>query len=52
MMHITASPFHPQASGKLERYHRTAKARVNLFIYSSPRALSDTMATFEDYSQQ
>ena len=49
MKHITGSPFHPQANGKLERYHRTAKASVNLFIYHSPETLSDTTDTFVDY---
>ena len=49
MKHITASPFHPQTNRKLERYHRTAKASMNLFIYHSPEALSDAMDTFVDY---
>ena len=49
MKHIKASRFHPQTNGKLERYHRTAKARVNLFIYHRPEALSDAMATIVDY---
>ena len=29
--------------GKLERYHRTAKARVNLFVYRSPEVLKQAM---------
>ncbi len=49
MQHIVASPFHPQTNGKLERYHRTAKAKVNLFIYHSPEALREAMASFVDY---
>ena len=49
MKHITASPFHPQTNGKLERYHRTGKASVDLFIYHSPKALSDAINTFVDY---
>ena len=49
MKHITASPFHPQTNGMLDRYHRTAKASVDLFIYHSPEALSDAMDTFVDY---
>ena len=49
MKHITASPFHPQANGKLERYHRNAKASVSLFIYHSPETLSDTTDAFVDY---
>ena len=49
MKHITASPYHPQTNGKLERYHRTAKAKVNLFVYHSPGALSEAMDSFVNY---
>lgn len=49
MQHIVAAPFHPQTNGKLERYHRTAKAKVNLFVYHSPEALRKAMASFVDY---
>ena len=49
MRHIRASPFHPQTNGKIERYHRTAKARVNLFVYDRPQSLSEAMDSFVDY---
>jgi putative transposase len=49
MKHIVASPFHPQTNGKLERYHRTAKAKVNLFVYHSPEALRETLESFVYY---
>jgi hypothetical protein len=42
MKHIVAAPFHPQINGKLECYHCTAKAKVNLFIYHSPEALRES----------
>ena len=41
--------FDPQTNGKLERYHRIAKASVNLFIYHSPEALSDAIDSFVDH---
>ncbi|MFH1484298.1 MAG: DDE-type integrase/transposase/recombinase [Chloroflexota bacterium] len=46
MKHIVASPYHPQTNGKLERYHRTAKANINLFVYQSPEALEQAMGEF------
>ena len=49
MKHIVASPYHPQTNGKLERYHRTAKAKVALFTYDSPQALTEAMASFVLY---
>jgi len=49
MKHIVASPYHPQTNGKLERYHRTAKTTVNLFVYASPEALSQAMDDFVRY---
>jgi len=49
MKHIVASPYHPQTNGKLERYHRTAKARVNVFVYDSPEGLTEAMDEFVTY---
>lgn len=47
--HIYCAPHHPQTNGKLERFHETIKARLNLLVYSSPWELERTMADFIDY---
>ncbi len=31
--HITASSFHPQSNGKIERYHRTLKVEINQVLH-------------------
>jgi len=47
--HIYCSPHHPQTNGKLERFHETLKARVNLLVYLSPEELRRAIAEFIEY---
>ena len=49
MRHILASPFHPQANGKLERYHRTIKLDVNQIPYDVPGKLEIAITEFVNY---
>ena len=44
--HIYCAPHHPQTNGKLERFHETLKARLNLFVYTSRELLRAAMADF------
>lgn len=47
--HIRCSPHHPQTNGKLERFHETLKARVNLLVYSSPEELRRAIGEFIEF---
>jgi putative transposase len=42
--HIDCAPHHPQTNGKLERFHETLKARLNLLVYTSLKRLRAAMA--------
>ena len=47
--HITASPFHPQTNGKIERYHRSLKGEINLQPYDMPSEMKEAIAAFVEY---
>jgi len=47
--HITASPFHPQTNGKIERYHRTLKGEINQVPHDMPDALKEAIRGFIEY---
>ena len=47
--HITASPFHPQTNGKIERYHRSLKGEINLQPYDMPGELREAIRAFVEY---
>ena len=47
--HILATPFHPQTSGKLERYQQTLKQDVNQLPYEMPSDLEAAIVAFVSY---
>jgi transposase-like protein len=47
--HITASPFHPQTNGKIERYHRSVKGEIGRVPYDMPSELKEAIRAFIEY---
>lgn len=52
LWHIRCSPHHPQTNGKLERFHETLRARVNLLVWTSPEELRTAIAEFIEFYNQ
>jgi putative transposase len=49
LKHLRARAHHPQTNGKIERWHRTAKAEVTLIVHTSPDELREAIGRFVNY---
>ncbi len=43
------SPYHPQTNGKIERYHKSLKSVVKLYVYDCPNTLKAEVRKFISY---
>jgi len=50
--HIRCAPHHPQTNGKIERFHETLKARLNLLVYTSAEELRRALGEFIEFYNQ
>lgn len=49
MKHTRGKPYHPQTQGKIERWHRSLKNRIQLENYYLPGELENQIQTFINY---
>jgi len=50
--HIFGAPYHPQTQGKVERFNRTMKEKVNLWVYGTPEDLQAAIDKMvEEYNE-
>lgn len=47
--HTLASPYHPQTNGKIERYHKSMKGQIKLFVWDRPSDLAEAISEFNIY---
>jgi len=50
--HLYTKRCHPQTNGKIERLNRTAKEKLTLVLYSSPRELKEALSSFRYWYNQ
>ena len=47
--HIFAAPYHPQTNGKIERYHRSLKEKLNLVVWETPDQVDEQIGAFIEH---
>ncbi len=51
--HIFGAPYHPQTQGKVERFNRTLKERVNLWLHGTPDDLGAAICKeYQEYNER